>query len=206
MSELTKELDKPVELWLFRHGETLFNVKNMIQGWCDSPLTVNGMQMTKKMGTKLKNDGIVFEAAFSSDLTRCLETAEILLDCLKSPLKVCPDKRLREINTGDCEGDLVYEHLKKYPSSFNIKKHLGVPNGEEWNETLNRIISALDDIGEKYKQCGGKILIVSHSMVISALMSYLGNEEEFTPIPHNCIVKFEYYDGKLNLRGLQKDI
>lgn len=27
------------KLYLMRHGQTLFNLQNKIQGWCDSPLT-----------------------------------------------------------------------------------------------------------------------------------------------------------------------
>ena len=27
------------DLYLMRHGQTLFNVRRRIQGWCDSPLT-----------------------------------------------------------------------------------------------------------------------------------------------------------------------
>lgn len=26
-------------LYLMRHGQTLFNKRHLIQGWCDSPLT-----------------------------------------------------------------------------------------------------------------------------------------------------------------------
>lgn len=35
-------------LYLVRHGETLFNIQNKIQGWCDSPLTENGVAQAKK--------------------------------------------------------------------------------------------------------------------------------------------------------------
>jgi probable phosphoglycerate mutase len=31
------------DLYLMRHGETLFNIRRKIQGWCDSPLTENGI-------------------------------------------------------------------------------------------------------------------------------------------------------------------
>ena len=34
-------------LYLMRHGETLFNVQGKIQGWCDSPLTINGIKQAK---------------------------------------------------------------------------------------------------------------------------------------------------------------
>ena len=31
-------------LYLMRHGQTLFNVEHKIQGWCDSPLTEQGIK------------------------------------------------------------------------------------------------------------------------------------------------------------------
>ncbi len=34
-------------LYLMRHGQTLFNAQNKIQGWCDSPLTSKGIEQAK---------------------------------------------------------------------------------------------------------------------------------------------------------------
>ena len=34
-------------LYLMRHGQTLFNVLKKIQGWCDSPLTEEGIRQAK---------------------------------------------------------------------------------------------------------------------------------------------------------------
>ena len=32
-----------MKLYLMRHGETLFKYTKRVQGWCDSPLTENGI-------------------------------------------------------------------------------------------------------------------------------------------------------------------
>lgn len=42
-------------LYLMRHGETLFNVRRKIQGWCDSPLTKNGVRQAKAVREILKD-------------------------------------------------------------------------------------------------------------------------------------------------------
>ena len=42
-------------LYLMRHGETLFNVRRKIQGWCDSPLTENGVKQAKAVREILKD-------------------------------------------------------------------------------------------------------------------------------------------------------
>ena len=38
------------KLYLMRHGQTLFNLQNKIQGWCDSPLTELGQYQAKVAG------------------------------------------------------------------------------------------------------------------------------------------------------------
>lgn len=43
------------DLYLMRHGQTLFNVRRKIQGWCDSPLTDLGKQQALKAKENLKD-------------------------------------------------------------------------------------------------------------------------------------------------------
>ena len=38
-----------MKLYLMRHGETLFNTLNRIQGWCDSPLTEKGQDQARQV-------------------------------------------------------------------------------------------------------------------------------------------------------------
>ena len=35
--------------YLMRHGQTLFNTLNRIQGWCDSPLTEKGRDQARQV-------------------------------------------------------------------------------------------------------------------------------------------------------------
>ena len=46
------------DLYLMRHGQTLFNVRRRIQGWCDSPLTELGKQQALKAKEYLKEVGL----------------------------------------------------------------------------------------------------------------------------------------------------
>ena len=34
-------------LYLMRHGQTVFNVRRKVQGWCDSPLTELGIKQAE---------------------------------------------------------------------------------------------------------------------------------------------------------------
>ena len=65
-----------------RHGKTLFNTVGRVQGWCDSPLTDEGIEVAENLGKGLKEAGITFDAAYSSDLGRQRDTARLVLDQL----------------------------------------------------------------------------------------------------------------------------
>ena len=41
-------------LYLMRHGQTLFNKRHRIQGWCDAPLTDLGVYQAQVAGQYLK--------------------------------------------------------------------------------------------------------------------------------------------------------
>lgn len=193
-------LDKEVEIWMVRHGETIFNKKNIVQGWCDSPLTENGVLMTACLGKGFKEAGLKFESVYSSDLTRCIDTTKLILRFMDLSLHICTDMRLREINTGDGEGDCIKSHLNKYPFSLNFKKHTGTPNGEDWNDVFKRLIPAINEICVRHNDKNCKVLVVSHSMVIAGIMGHLdGTQEEVVPIPNNSVTVFKYSNGILSL-------
>lgn len=49
-------------------------------------------------------------------------------------------------------------------------------------------------------------MVVSHSMVIAAVKSYLNHAEEFKPFPHNSATVFEYYKRELKLKLFQEEL
>ncbi|WP_054671300.1 histidine phosphatase family protein [Lentilactobacillus senioris] len=68
---------KTVTAYLVRHGQTYLNLYNKVQGWIDSPLTDKGQQDAKNAGQRLAQ--INFNAAFSSDSGRAIDTARLIL-------------------------------------------------------------------------------------------------------------------------------
>ena len=62
--------------YIIRHGQTEWNLKKIIQGHKDSPLTKIGIRIAKQHANKLKN--IHFDAVFSSDSLRAKQTADIV--------------------------------------------------------------------------------------------------------------------------------
>ena len=58
------------KIYLVRHGQTILNRYNRMQGWCDSPLTPKGIEDAHEAGRRLKR--IKFAYAFHSDTTRAM--------------------------------------------------------------------------------------------------------------------------------------
>ncbi|CCK20464.1 histidine phosphatase family protein [Lactococcus laudensis] len=109
VSSKTSKVDKNAEvtIYLTRHGKTMLNTTDRSQGWIDAPLTPAGVEIPEYLGKGLKAEKVTFDAVYSSDSGRAVETANIALknsgqeDLLKN-LKT--DKRLREVNFGTYEG------------------------------------------------------------------------------------------------------
>ncbi|MEE0455781.1 MAG: histidine phosphatase family protein [Collinsella sp.] len=65
-------------LYLLRHGQTEFNVKKLVQGRCDSPLTDLGRQQAGMAVAWLKAHNVVPDKVASSPLGRAMDTAQLV--------------------------------------------------------------------------------------------------------------------------------
>ena len=78
-------------LYLLRHGQTLFNSKHLISGWSDSPLTEKGIEQAKRAGLFFQNKGVHFDHLYCSDLHRAVTTSKLvepnLTPEIKQPLR-----------------------------------------------------------------------------------------------------------------------
>jgi broad specificity phosphatase PhoE len=101
--------------YLIRHGETEANAGRVIQGQSNSLLTEKGRQQAADLAQELKS--VQFAAAYSSDLSRAKDTADILIK--DRDLKLVTDPGLRERNFGHYQGqpghllDDYFEQLYK---------------------------------------------------------------------------------------------
>lgn len=86
-------------LYIIRHGQTLFNLRKKIQGWCDSPLTELGKKQAILARESIKN--ISFDHYYSSTSERCCDTIELLIE--HKNYKRC--KGIKEVNFGLFEGE-----------------------------------------------------------------------------------------------------
>lgn len=65
-------------LYLLRHGQTEFNVKKLVQGRCDSPLTDLGRQQAEMAAAWLKAHNVIPDKVASSPLGRAMDTASLV--------------------------------------------------------------------------------------------------------------------------------
>ena len=72
-------------LYLLRHGQTEFNVKKLVQGRCDSPLTALGRKQAGMAAAWLKGHDVVPDKVVSSPLGRAMDTASLVATELLGP-------------------------------------------------------------------------------------------------------------------------
>ena len=73
------------KLYLLRHGQTEFNVKKLVQGRCDSPLTSAGILQAKSAGAWMASQDVAFSGIYSSPLGRAMDTAQLVACELLGP-------------------------------------------------------------------------------------------------------------------------
>ena len=61
---------------LLRHGESTWNKENLFTGWTDVDLSEKGFGEAKEAGRILKEQGVVFDIAFTSVLKRAVRTVK----------------------------------------------------------------------------------------------------------------------------------
>lgn len=153
-----------MKLYIVRHGETLFNAKNLVQGWCDSPLTEKGIHQADCTGYGLRD--IPFVQAFCSTSERTLDTARHIIGDRKIPL--AQRKELKEINFGTVEGDPMDEvFMKEVMFSEGFVRY----GGETMEQSGIRAAGAWKRIAGEFTE--GNVLIVTHGGVIMNGMEQL---------------------------------
>lgn len=181
--------------FLFRHGETDWNLEGRFQGHTDIPLNSRGRLQAESLREKL--NFIKPNMIISSDLSRARETAEIGMTDLSQELSTFYE--LRETLIGEPEGMLRVDIEKKYGLDFlkrwgsSDPKDAGVafPGGETNSQTLVRVRGFLEKFALDNKQAK-RIAVVTHGGVLRKMVhSCQAAPKELVPIPNCC--GFEIY-------------
>ncbi len=104
-----------MKLILIRHGQSIWNAKNLFTGWIDVELSQKGEAEAKRAGELLKEAGLYPAICYTSYLKRAIHTAQIALRELNwEHIDVLRSWKLNERHYGDWQGKNKDEVKAKY--------------------------------------------------------------------------------------------
>tara|TARA_X000000950_G_C13643098_1_gene548397 strand:- start:58 stop:780 length:723 start_codon:yes stop_codon:yes gene_type:complete len=191
------------QLILIRHGQSLWNAENKFTGWVDSPLSERGIQEAIKAGNLIKEFNIDIEVAFTSFLSRAIDTLNLLLKELdKSNLIVNKTWYLNERHYGSLTGlnkektkqkigeslflkyrrswDIAPPPIKKTDKNIKLYGNLNndipkvkVPETESLKDTYDRVIKFYNKTIIDILLKNNVVIIAAHGNSLRALCKYL---------------------------------
>ena len=181
--------------WI-RHGVTDWNGLGKIQGTTDIPLNEEGIWQSRQLALRLAGEKRKWHGIVCSDLTRAVQTAEILAENLGLPL--IRDSRLRERHFGSAEGTTHEERMARWGENWRRL----VPDQESDESVLARGMAFLREWEASHP--GEAWLAVTHGSFIRHMLEALvpGLEDKYIrnvsltllekrqgrwiPLLHNC--------------------
>jgi 2,3-bisphosphoglycerate-dependent phosphoglycerate mutase len=193
------------KLVLVRHGESTWNKENLFTGWTDVDLSKKGVQEATEGGRVLKEQGFIFDIAFTSVLKRAIRTLWIVLDEMDLMwIPVIRDWRLNERHYGALQGlnkaqmaeKFGDKQVKVWRRSYDIRppaleetdprnpakdaryqelKKEQIPLTECLKDTVERFLPCWHEVIAPTVRSGKRVLIAAHGNSLRALVKYLDN-------------------------------
>jgi glucosyl-3-phosphoglycerate phosphatase len=152
----------PPRLILVRHGESVWNAEERLQGQLDPPLSERGREQALALAPVLET--VPPDRVICSDLSRATETAELL------GLRPRLDARWREIDIGEWAGRPAAEIDAQSRELTNWRGgSRTAPDGETWAAFSARVAGALDEL----LAAGGPWLVVCHGGCIRVSVAHV---------------------------------
>lgn len=132
-------------LVLVRHGQSEWNLKNLFTGWKDPDLTEKGVAEAHAAGQRLRDMGLKFDIAYTSELGRAQRTLKIMLGELgQEDLTTIRDEALNERDYGDLAGLNKDDAREKWGDEqvhiWRRSYDVPPPGGESLKDTLARTL------------------------------------------------------------------
>lgn len=214
-------MNEPTTLYIIRHGKTMFNTIGRTQGWSDTPLTKEGEEVIHYLGLGLSNTE--FKEAYSSDSGRAMQTARIILQ--EHPngqaIPYGTESRIREWCFGSLDGGYDGELWGVVPRILAFKNYEDMMTNrisykdladaiiaadtanwaEPYEKIRERVWSGFEDIAHhREKDGGGNVMIVSHGLTISFLMSLIDDSLPMQiGLENGSVTKLIYENGKFTI-------
>ena len=143
-----------MKLYIFRHGQTDGNVRNIVQGaGVDIELNETGRRQAERLAAELKGEGL--DVIYASPMKRADETARIVAAAAGVP--VIPMPGLEEVHFGEAEGMLSEDAHRIYGDVFEVINNEGhprrfdvcLPGGESIRQSTERGMKALREIAAR---------------------------------------------------------
>lgn len=165
-------------LVLCRHGESEWNKLNLFTGWKDPDLTEKGVAEAIRAGEKLKAKGLVFDAAYTSALTRAQHTLDLILTQLgQTDLPITRDQALNERDYGDLSGLNKDEARVKWGEEqvhiWRRSYDVPPPGGESLKDTGARVWPYYLHDMQRHVLAGGTVLVAAHGNSLRAMIMAL---------------------------------
>lgn len=163
-------------LYVTRHGQTPWNVENIICGRTDVPLTDMGQEQACEAGRVLAREGVKFDRIIASPLMRAQKTAELIAREVgfdKSAVET--DEHIIEFDFGEFEGiDCDSELFLAYKA----QPTLGFPRGESVLKVAQRTYNLIDELKERAQARAAEglseenVLLVCHGATARIINTY----------------------------------
>lgn len=172
-----------MDIVLVRHGETAWNAEKRLQGHIDIGLNAEGQRQATALAQALQTE--TFDAIFSSDLRRAVDTAQAVADT--HAMTVVQDVGLRERCFGAFEGLQPDTIAARYPEDYARWRAHEVdarfPDGERIAETMQEFFDRVTQALTRIAQTGQyrKIMVVAHGGVLDCMYRWANDMALGTP-------------------------
>jgi probable phosphoglycerate mutase len=165
-------LNSPIRVVLWRHGQTDWNVENRFQGHSDIPLNRVGEYQVKQAAEVLA--GLKPNRIVSSDLIRAQSTAAALAELTNLQVEI--NSGLRETNGGLWEGKTAPENRASHKDLFTNwyeggDEPAGV-TGERRSDVAKRAVEVIE---RETANFAGTIVFVTHGGTVRSILGSILN-------------------------------
>ncbi len=195
------------KLVLLRHGESVWNKKNVFTGWVDVPLSKNGVDEALKAGKEIAD--IDFDVIYTSTLVRAMQTTMLSMlnnnseknpvvqhqqgdqqqkwskiydaDMQQAVIPVYTDWHLNERYYGELQGRNKAKTAEKYGAEqvhlWRRSYDIAPPNGECLKDTAGRTIPYFKEMILPALE-KHNVLVVAHGNSLRSIVMHLDNLSE----------------------------
>ncbi len=213
-----------MNIYIVRHGKTVYNNEKRMQGSSNSTLLPESLAAAKSLGEAFAKEDITFDSVYSSDLIRTVHTAEKVLEGMNLDLDVKQVYNIREMDFGSAETKLIDDVWTTVAKNFGYDNAEHLLSNKEANERLNllhqieeyndaestsefhaRIIKGLDEVVSDAKENDSKnVLIIAHGLTILGLLAQLGWEDLDTRSFDNLSVSLINHSDDYKIKFVNK--